>query len=92
MNKLKINLVILFAIIIGVSFVGCEKEVLNTQKEVEEKAVVEKSAETNYDNLTVADMPQLEVRDGMLYFEDGEQYFKTIAIVGNMTHEELDKW
>lgn len=55
--------------------------------------MVEKCAEMqSFDNLTVADMPQLEVRDGILYFENAEQYFKTIAIVGNMNEEELNKW
>ena len=58
---------------------------------------MEKNAEAvasieSYENLTVADMPQLEVREGMLYFDNSEQYFKTIAIVSKMTDEELDKW
>ena len=94
MKNFKLSFAIVCAIIIGISFVGCEKEneLLETQKVVEKSAVEEISAEIDYNNLTVADMPQLEVRDGMLYFEDAEQYFKAISIVGNMTHEELDKW
>ena len=77
----------------GMFLTSCDKT------EVTPSSCLEKSEEAevvanieSYENLTLADMPQLEVRDEMLYFANSEQYFKTIAIVSKMTDEELDKW
>ncbi len=96
MKKLRISFILLAVMITfvgGMFFTSCEKEnalvdrTNNREANIEEIENVE-----NYDNLTVADMPQLEVKDGMLYFDNSEQYFKTIAIVTKMSDQELDNW
>jgi len=55
MTRIKLNLAILFAIIIGVSFVGCEKEVLNTQKEEEQNADVKTVAQIKNEAVKFSD-------------------------------------
>ncbi len=37
-------------------------------------------------------MPDLKTVDGVLFFENSEDYFKTISIIPNMTEKELDEW
>ena len=85
MNKLKINLVILFAIIIGVSFVGCEKEMLKTQKNVEEQAGAEE-----YFQMT--DMPQFKIQKGILLFENEEDLGLALKVLSNIEYDDYLKW
>ncbi len=96
MKNLRISF-ILSAVIItfagGMFFSSCEKEntlednTNNREANIEAVENVE-----NYDNLTVADMPQLEVREGVLFFEDKNQFLKVISIIELMTVTDRANW
>ena len=58
----------------------------------EKKGVIENNEELQAEKLTIADMPEIEVKNGMLSFDSKEDFFKTISIIPNMTDEELDAW
>jgi len=83
--KFCLGVAILF---VGGVFVGCEKnEVVS-----EEKEIVNNNLNTGVDNLTVDDMPQIELIDGKLNFTTPEQYLKTLNIVNKMSDLEFMNW
>ncbi len=97
MKKIRNSLILASVIFIfagGMFLTSCDKTELVDSNENGLENVEEGTVATieSYENLTVSNMPQLEVREGMLYFANSEQYFKTIAIVSKMSDEELDKW
>ena len=85
MNKLKINLVVLFAIIIGVGFVGCEKEMLNTQKE-------EENAINNKNSIVQVEDFKMQVNNNMLVFETVEDYEKALNYLTKIEADDFKGW
>ena len=78
MKKSKIVFIILLGLFVVLQ--GCKK------KEITDNNVVPEA------KLTVADLPELELKDGMLYFDNAEDFFTTVTILPNLTEEELDAW
>jgi len=79
MRRLKLLLFLLLGIF--VVFQSCKK------KELEEIKNVETTRE-----LSNEDMPDVTVKNGMLYFDNKEELDKVFDIILNMTEKELDDW
>ncbi len=58
----------------------------------EKKQLIENNKNEVSDELSYSDMPELEIKDGMLYFDSEDEYFQTVRILPNMSEEELDQW
>jgi hypothetical protein len=71
-------------ILITVTFVtlqSCEKkEIVNPEDDF--------VLENNYDNLTIEDMPQIDVINGILHFQNNEEYNMFMTIASKLTSEE----
>ena len=84
----KITLTLSIIVFLGL-ISGCEKQ--NEQITENTPPEPELSPE-DLNNLTVDDMPGLEVVNGLLKFDNAIDYEKTLSITSKMTEEELDKW
>lgn len=51
-----------------------------------------KTNETSFNEIIVSVLPELEVIDGMLHFEDAEQFFATIDILLNAEENVVKEW
>ncbi|MEA3450973.1 MAG: hypothetical protein U9Q83_03610 [Bacteroidota bacterium] len=72
--------IVLFAIIIN----SCEKQEL--QNKTDEQNKFEEL------NIVAEDLPKLKTFDGMIWFENAEQYSKVSKILSTMSFEEKIKW
>lgn len=85
----KIMFAVLTMAIFGLVLHSCTKESevleITTEQVLSETQEIQKL-------YTVADIPQLEVIDGMLYFDNEEEYFKTLEVLPNLTEKELEIW
>jgi len=77
--SLSLSVILTLSIIFG----GCEKQELITS---------EFSNEINTTEIKVSDLPELEVFEGMIHFEDAEQFLATIDLLSNASSGVVKEW
>jgi hypothetical protein len=87
MKKLYSSLTVaIFVVLTGFFLMSCEKEieVTNQKNEISEFQSIQ--------NYSIADMPAVEVIDGILSFRDEKDYFQAVSIISNLSEKERRAW
>ncbi len=77
----------------AVTFSSCEKHELQTAPEEQENDTTLKKIQIAVENVSnIAELPKIEVINGVLKFNTPEEFFKTLKIIEDCSDEQLDEW
>jgi len=79
-----LTVAIIFA---GITFTACEKQIEMTDNNQNEEL-----SQAPNQNFTMADMPEVEVVEGILSFKNEEDYFTAVSILSNTSEKERRDW
>lgn len=72
-------------IILAITLNSCEKQELQIEEQTQD-------VQNSIDNLTIANLPQISVKSGIIYFNNVDDYLKTINILASMNEDEKNRW
>ncbi len=75
---------VLAIVLISIGFIGCKKEI--------GEYLPNNNTQEDSLPLTISGIPKVKVENGMLSFENKEQFFKTINILSKASYKEIQNW